>query len=151
MAAETETGWVLVAEDDQALRVLLSSLLAKDGHRVIATSDGDELVLAHAGLPEPRAGRTVLVSDLAMPNRGGLAACEEIRVQEAGVGVVLMGAFSEVDDEKRAEALDAAMLVKPFELSKLRALVRALLANPDASASALFAKLQKVPGDAAVP
>ncbi len=141
MAEATETSWVLVAEDDQALRVLLSSLLSKDGHHVIATSDGDELVLAHAGLPEGRTGRTVVVSDLAMPNRGGLAACEEIRAQEAGVGVVLMGAFSEVDDEERAHALCAAMLVKPFELSRLRALVRALVANPSATASSLFSRL----------
>jgi DNA-binding response OmpR family regulator len=137
----TESSWVLLAEDDMALRVLLSSLLSKDGHQVIATSDGDELVLAHAGLPTDRRGRTVLVSDLAMPNRGGLEACEEIRAQEAGVAVVLMGAFSEVDDEERAHALDAAMLVKPFELSRLRALVRALVADPSLTASAVFAHL----------
>jgi len=141
MAGETETGWVLLAEDDQALRTLLSSLLRKDGHRVIATADGDELVLAHAGLPRGRAGRTVVVSDLAMPNRGGLAACEEIRTREAQAAVVLMGAFSEVDDEERARALRAAMLVKPFELSRLRALVRALLSDPSATASAVFAQL----------
>jgi DNA-binding response OmpR family regulator len=141
MDAETETSWVLVAEDDQALRVLLSSLLSKDGHRVIAASDGDELVLAHAGLPEGRTGRTVVVSDLAMPNRGGLEACEEIRAQEAGAAVVLMGAFSEVDDEERAHALSAAMLVKPFELSRLRALVRALVADPTVTASSVFAHL----------
>jgi DNA-binding response OmpR family regulator len=141
MAAETETGWVLLAEDDGALRTLLSSLLRKDGHRVIATADGDELVLAHAALPAGRAGRTVVVSDLAMPNRGGLAACEEIRTHEEAVAVVLMGAFSEVDDEERARALRAAMLEKPFELSRLRALVRALLLDPSASASTVFAQL----------
>ena len=141
MAAETETGWVLLAEDDHALRTLLSSLLRKDGHRVIATADGDELVLAHAGLPPGRAGRTVVVSDLAMPNKGGLSACEEIRSQQPDVAVVLMGAFSEVGDEERAVALRAAMLVKPFELSRLRALVRALVANPSATASAAFAQL----------
>jgi DNA-binding response OmpR family regulator len=141
MAGEPETNVVLLAEDDLALRTLLSSLLRKDGHRVIATSNGDELVLAHAGLPEGRTGRTVVVSDLAMPNRGGLAACEEIRSHEAGVGVVLMGAFSEVDDEERARALRAAMLVKPFELSRLRALVRGLIADPKATASAVFALL----------
>ena len=141
MAAETETGWVLLAEDDHALRTLLSSLLSKDGHRVIATADGDELVLAHAGLPEGRRGRTVVVSDLAMPNRGGLAACEEIRTHEAEVAVVLMGAFSEVDDEERARALRAAMLVKPFELGRLRALVRKLLLDPSATASGVFAQL----------
>jgi DNA-binding response OmpR family regulator len=140
MAAETETGWVLLAEDDQALRTLLSSLLSKDGHRVIATADGDELVLAHAGLPDGR-GRTVVVSDLAMPNRGGLAACEEIRTHEAEVAVVLMGAFSELDDEERGRALRAAMLVKPFELSRLRALVRRLVSDPSATASAVFATL----------
>jgi DNA-binding response OmpR family regulator len=52
-----------------------------------------------------------------------------------------MGAFSEVDDEERAEALNAAILVKPFELSRLRALVRGLVADPKATASALFARL----------
>ncbi len=141
MGTAMHTGWVLLAEDDQALRILLSSLLSKDGHRVIATSNGDELVLAHAGLPRERAGRTVVVSDLAMPNRGGLAACEEIRTQEPGAAVVLMGAFSEKDDEERARALRAAMLVKPFELSRLRALVRQLLADPEATASSVFARI----------
>ncbi len=141
MGNATNTGRVLLAEDDQALRTLLSSLLEKDGHHVIVARDGDELVLAHASLPADRQGRTVVVSDLAMPNRGGLEACEEIRSQEAGVAVVLMGAFSEVDDEERARALNAAMLVKPFELSRLRALVRGLLDDPTATASSVFARL----------
>ncbi|HXX32003.1 MAG TPA: response regulator [Myxococcaceae bacterium] len=132
---------MLLAEDDQALRVLLSSLLRKDGHRVVETSDGDQLVLAHAGLPAGRRGRTVVVSDLAMPNQGGLEACEEIRAQDQSVGLVLMGAFSEVDDEERARALKAAMLVKPFELSRLRRLVRELMADPSASASAVLARI----------
>jgi CheY-like chemotaxis protein len=141
MVAAKEEGWVLLAEDDQALRVLLSSLLRKDGHRVVETSDGDQLVLAHAGLPAGRRGRTVVVSDLAMPNQGGLEACEEIRAQDQSVGLVLMGAFSEVDDEERARALKAAMLVKPFELSRLRRLVRELMADPSASASAVLARI----------
>ncbi len=141
MGPATNTGWVLLAEDDQALRTLLSSLLEKDGHHVIVARDGDELVLAHASLPQDRQGRTVVVSDLAMPNRGGLEACEEILSNEAGAAVVLMGAFSEVDDEVRARALRAAMLVKPFELSRLRALVRALLDDPSTTASAVFAQL----------
>jgi DNA-binding response OmpR family regulator len=141
MQTATTTGRVLLAEDDQALRLLLSSLLEKDGHHVIVARDGDELVLAHASLPEGHQGRTVVVSDLAMPNRGGLEACEEIVAQEAGVAVVLMGAFSEVDDEERARALHAAMLVKPFELSRLRALVRALLDEPSATASGVLSRL----------
>ena len=132
---------MLLAEDDQALRTLLSALLSKDGHHVIAASDGDELVDAHAQLPRDRQSRTVVVSDLAMPNRGGLAACEEIRSREAGVAVVLMGAFSEVADEERARALRAAMFVKPFELSRLRALVRELMDDPSATASSVFARL----------
>ncbi len=141
MGSTTATGWVLLAEDDQALRILLSSLLLKDGHRVIAAEDGEKLVLAHASLPSERTGRTVVVSDLAMPNRGGLSACEEIRTRDAGAAVVLMGAFSEVQDEERARALRAAMLVKPFELSRLRALVRGLFADSSASASAVLAQL----------
>lgn len=141
MGSATNTGWVLLAEDDQALRILLSSLLKKDGHQVLVASDGNELLLAHASLPKDRQGRTVVVSDLAMPNRGGLEACEAIRAEEAGAAVVLMGAFSEVDDEERAHALRAAMLEKPFELARLRTLVRTLLEDPDATASGVFARL----------
>jgi len=141
MARAEADGWVLLAEDDQALRVLLSSLLRNDGHRVVETSDGDELVLAHAGLPPDRKGRTVIVSDLAMPNQGGLEACEEIQALDSSVGMVLMGAFSEDDDEDRARALKAAILVKPFELSRLRRLVRELMADPSATASTVLARI----------
>jgi len=132
---------VLLAEDDRALRVLLSSLLLKDGHHVISAADGEELVLAHARLPEGRLGRVVVVSDLAMPKQGGLSACEEICRKDAQAAVVLMGAFSEAEDESRARALGAAILVKPFELSRLRELVRKLLQNPELKASAAAERL----------
>ena len=46
-------------------------------------------------------------------------------------------AFLEPKDVPRAEALGAAFLTKPFELARMRALVRALVAAPDARASDL--------------
>jgi DNA-binding NtrC family response regulator len=62
---------------------------------------------------------------------------EEIQRREPNLGVILMGAFLEPKDVPRAEALGAAFLTKPFELARMRALVRALVAAPDARASDL--------------
>jgi CheY-like chemotaxis protein len=129
--------WVLLAEDDGALRFLLASVLRKDGHRVLEVPDGEQLVVAHAALPPGRSGRTVVLSDLSMPVRSGLEAVEEIQRREPGLGVILMGAFLEPRDVPRAEALGAAFLTKPFELARMRALVRALVAAPTARASDL--------------
>ncbi len=53
------------------------------------------------------------------------------------LGIILMGAFLEPADVPRAAALGAAFLTKPFELARMRALVRALVATPSARAADL--------------
>src|SRR5262245_36375936 len=73
-----------------------------------------------------------------MPVRSGLEAVEEIQRREPGLAVILMGAFLEPADVPRAEALGAAFLTKPFELARMRALVRALVATPTARAADLM-------------
>ena len=132
--AENDERWVLLAEDDGALRFLLASVLRKDGHRVLEVPDGEQLVVAHAALPPGRSGRTVVLSDLSMPVRSGLEAVEELQRREPGLGIILMGAFLEPGDAPRAAALGAAFLTKPFELARMRALVRALAETPGARA-----------------
>jgi DNA-binding NtrC family response regulator len=132
-------GWVLLAEDDAALRFLLGSVLRRDGHRVLEVPDGEQLVLAHAALPPRREGRTVVLSDLSMPVRNGLSAVEEILGREPGLGIILMGAFLEPDDAPRASALGAAFLTKPFELAAMRELVRRLMDSPGTTARELLA------------
>jgi DNA-binding response OmpR family regulator len=123
-------GWVLIAEDDAALRFLLASVLRKDGHRVLEAPDGQALVLAHAALPPGRPGRTIVLSDLSMPVRSGLSAVEELQGREPSLGIILMGAFLEPEDAVRARALGAAFLTKPFELATMRSLVRRLMDSP---------------------
>lgn len=126
--------WVLLAEDDGALRFLLASVLRKDGHRVLEVPDGEQLVVAHAALPPGRGGRTVVLSDLSMPVRSGLEAVEEVRRRDPQVGIILMGAFLEPTDAPRAAALGAAFLTKPFELARMRHLVKQLVERPEARA-----------------
>ena len=79
----------------------------------------------------------MVLSDMSMPFRSGLEAVEELHRREPGLGVILMGAFLEPADVPRAAALGAAFLTKPFELARMRALVRALVATPDARAADL--------------
>jgi CheY-like chemotaxis protein len=142
VGSEPVEGWVLLAEDDGALRFLLASVLRKDGHRVLEVPDGEQLVRAHAALPPGLRGRTVVLSDLSMPVRSGLDAVEELKQREPGAGILLMGAFLEPADAPRARALGAAFLTKPFELGLMRSLVRRLMDTPGAQAADLKSDVQ---------
>jgi len=62
---------------------------------------------------------------------------EEIQRREPGLGVILMGAFLEPKDVPRAQALGAAFLTKPFELTAMRELVRRLMETPGRTAREL--------------
>src|SRR5262249_57733800 len=65
--------WVLLAEDDGALRFLLASVLRKDGHRVLEVPDGEQLVVARAALRPGRTARTQGLSDRLTPRPSGVA------------------------------------------------------------------------------
>ena len=121
---------VLVAEDDDDLRLLLCDELRLEGLDAVGCASGREALRQHewihavAGDPW---SLDVVVTDLRLGEIDGLALLR--RVAEAGVDlpVVLISAFADVKARVRAAALGAAaFLDKPVAMETLRALVHQL-------------------------
>ncbi len=110
---------VLVAEDTDENRELVSELLKKRGHSVVAVSDGrqalDELGKNHYD---------VVLMDEQMPRMDGLEATRAIRQKEKSTGkhqlvVALTGNVTEEDKQQRIEAGMDGFVPKPFEMHAL--------------------------------
>jgi DNA-binding NtrC family response regulator len=123
---------VLVAEDDDELRSLLVSQLRESQCRVIPCSDGRELmhrIEAHRQYGMPL-GIDLLVSDVRMPGVTGLELLELLNSSRAGIPVILISAFADVDTRARAAARGvAAFFSKPFDVDRLVSAVAALLST----------------------
>ncbi|MGQ0574208.1 MAG: response regulator transcription factor [Pseudonocardia sp.] len=121
---------VLVADDDERVRTVVSWQLEADGFAVEHAADGRDALDRIAGnRPD------LVVLDLSMPGLGGLDVLRRVRQDEArGAGgpvplpvIVLSGRSGETD---RIVGLDLGAddyLVKPFSPGELAARVRSLL------------------------
>jgi DNA-binding response OmpR family regulator len=121
---------ILLAEDDEEMRTLLSQSLRDAGYEVDALADGLELMeqLASCVAWGNRPAVDLIISDVRMPWVDGL---EVLRAIGRCVGyprVILITAFG--DDELHAEALRlgaAAIMDKPFDIEELLARVREIV------------------------
>ncbi len=116
---------ILVIDDEPAMVGAVAALVGSEGHRVSAAYDGDE------GLRRYDADRPDLVIlDLAMPGRDGLAVCQAIRERSSTPIIVLSG---EGQEQAKVEALDAGAddyVTKPFGKAELLARIRAVTRRP---------------------
>ena len=115
---------VLVVDDVRDSVDSLAALLRMDGNVVETAADGLEAVRkAEAFKPD------LILLDLGLPHLNGFEACELIRRQPWGRGIVIVALTGWGQDEDRRRTLDAgfdAHLVKPVHADALRA----LLASP---------------------
>lgn len=114
---------VLVADDDEAIRIALERALRLEGFAVEVAEDGRralELVDEHR--PE------VIVLDVVMPHLSGVRVVSRLRERGIDTPVCILSARDETED--RVAGLEAGAddyVVKPFELEELVARLRALL------------------------
>jgi two-component system response regulator (stage 0 sporulation protein F) len=127
---------VFLAEDDLDMRDMIAAALRRDGHFVLEARDGPSLLLelGHAywgDLPDPTP--TVIVSDLRMPGRDGLAVLRGLRLHAWCPPFILITAFGDESTHEEAARLGAqAVFDKPFDLDLLRAaVIRLAGATPD--------------------
>lgn len=113
---------LLLAEDDAMVGAALQKGLQQEGHSVDWVRDG---VAADAAL---RSGtHELLILDLGLPRRDGLAVLTELRARATPLPVIIITARDRVDDRVRGLDLGADdYLVKPFDLDELAARIRAV-------------------------
>jgi DNA-binding response OmpR family regulator len=125
---------VLLAEDDDDVRMLAELVLRREGFEVTAVSDG-EAALAAAAEQTPAAA----VLDVSMPRMDGLETARRLREGEATrhIPIMLLTArVTEADRERGREAGVDAQLDKPFSPAVLARRVRALLDGADVGSRA---------------
>jgi DNA-binding response OmpR family regulator len=119
------TPTILVADDEEDVRELVTYRLTRSGYDVIGAQDGQEAFeLASERTPD------LMVLDVMMPRLDGYELTRRLRAQESlrSVPVILLTARSQENDVSRGFEVGADdYLKKPFNPDELVARVRAVL------------------------
>jgi DNA-binding NtrC family response regulator len=124
---------VLLAEDDTAMRELMTRTLRRHGFDVIEARNGYETLerLAHGLIHEPQIWFDLVISDVRMPGYDGLNILASIKQLPNYVPVILITAFGTSATHAAAVRLGAfALLDKPFDLDDLMTAVRLATSPP---------------------
>ena len=117
---------ILVADDDRAIRTVLSQALARDGHNVRATGTAAQLWQ----WVEDGQGDLV-ITDVVMPDGSGLDLLPRIRKQRPGLRIIVMSAQNTLLTAVKATERGAFdYLPKPFDLRELISLVNRAISTP---------------------
>jgi two-component system response regulator GlrR len=102
---------ILLVDDDPDLLRLLSMRLAAAGYRVTAVGSAEE-ALVKIALERPQ----LVVSDVQLPGKDGLALFDAIRAQHPSLPVILLTAHGTIPDAVAATARGVyTYLTKPFD------------------------------------
>ncbi|MEC6747727.1 response regulator transcription factor [Marinilactibacillus sp. XAAS-LB27] len=113
---------ILIVEDDQAVRKLISTTVELEGYQYRTAETGREgLIELVSKQPD------ILILDLGLPDMDGVSIVETVRGW-SNLPIIIVSARSE--DQDKIRALDAGAddyLTKPFSVEELLARLRALL------------------------
>ncbi|MEP6504966.1 MAG: sigma 54-interacting transcriptional regulator, partial [Betaproteobacteria bacterium] len=123
---------ILVVDDDPDLLRLLSMRLSGAGYRVTATASAEE-ALVKIAMERPQ----LVLSDVQLPGKDGLALFDAIRVQHPSLPVILLTAHGTIPDAVEATSRGVfTYLTKPFDGKALLDIIANALAMEGASDTA---------------
>jgi len=119
---------ILIAEDEEPLRMLTARALTDSGHDVVTAVDGADAL----DIVTREGGRfDLLLTDIRMPLMDGIALALSVARDHPKIIILLMTAYA--DQRERATNLDALIhdvVLKPFTLAEIKAAVADALATP---------------------
>lgn len=114
-ALQSDVPRILVVDDEKVIREILSDFLSVEGYMVRAVEDG---ALALKELE--RRSYNLVISDLKMPNMGGLELIEKITQLQIPVLTVIMTGFGTVETAIEAMKKGAYdYILKPFKVEEV--------------------------------
>lgn len=119
---------ILVAEDEDPVRTVMTDMLRKQGYNVLAAPGGYEALDMAAEL----GGKLdLLVTDIVMPRMGGRELAETLRRQRPGLKVLFVSGYTEGAIAQSEDlAPGTAFLHKPFTPEDLARKIRELIDAP---------------------
>jgi two-component system cell cycle response regulator CpdR len=112
---------ILIADDEESMRMLVARAIAMDGHTTITAQDGAEALEI---LAREDGAFDLLLSDIQMPIMDGIALALSAARDFPQVTILLMTGFA--DQRERASNLNAIahdVITKPFSVAEIRAAV----------------------------
>jgi len=113
---------LLIVEDDEALRKMLTAHLNADGFQIIQARDGSEAV---ALWKEKRPDLVIL--DIMLPGKSGFEVLREIRSHDSTPVIMLTARVEEIDKLLGLEMGADDYITKPFSPRELSARIKAVL------------------------
>lgn len=116
---------ILVVEDEEPIRHLVSAMLKRDGYKVIDASNPAE---ALSKIQKGNVSVELLLTDLAMPGKGGVEFAAELLQTRPGMKIIFVSGSEELEKTRlNAGAPRGQYLAKPYSIGDLRqAVTRAL-------------------------
>jgi DNA-binding NtrC family response regulator len=115
---------LLIIDDNEEILSSLKTILSKRGFDVVSASNGlDALKLYEAAYE----GFDLVITDLVMPNIGGVALISIFKKKTPGLPVIAITGYGEQPEALAREAQADRVLEKPFKLEDLEELVKKLL------------------------
>lgn len=115
---------ILIVEDEEALRELITYNLHRGGYRTSQAGNGESAIsMALEVLPH------LVLLDLMLPGLGGLEVCRELRArpETADIAIVILSALGEEQDIVAGLEIGADdYMTKPFSPGELLARIRAV-------------------------
>jgi two-component system cell cycle sensor histidine kinase/response regulator CckA len=109
---------ILIVEDETPIRELIAATLKKDGYRVIDASTPAE---ALAKIREENVSVELLLTDLAMPGKGGVEFAVELLRTRPGMKIIFASGSEELENTRLSErAPRGEYLAKPYSIADLR-------------------------------
>lgn len=118
---------ILIADDEESMRVLVARAVAMDGHEIVTAQDGAEALEI---LTDQDGAFDLLLTDIKMPVMDGIALALAAARDFPEVIILLMTGFA--DQRERASGLNAIVhdvVTKPFSVADIRTAVADALAS----------------------
>jgi CheY-like chemotaxis protein len=118
---------VLIADDEESMRLLVARAIAMDGHDIVTAEDGAEaldILTSEGGMFD------LLLTDIKMPIMDGIALALAAARDFPNLIILLMTGYA--DQRERASGLDAIVhdvVTKPFAVADIRTAVADALAS----------------------
>jgi CheY-like chemotaxis protein len=112
---------ILIADDEESMRMLVARAIAMDGHSIVTAQDGAEALEI---LTRENGRFDLLLSDIQMPVMDGIALALAAARDFPQVTILLMTGFA--DQRERASNLNAIahdVISKPFSVAQIRTAV----------------------------
>jgi two-component system, cell cycle sensor histidine kinase and response regulator CckA len=119
---------ILLVEDEAAVRVIVRTVLQRQGYRVLEASTPQEacdLFDAHAGEID------LMVTDVVMPQMNGPALAQRLVSVRPELRVLFISGYADVATPFDSDNPNVSFLSKPFQASALNERVREMLGRPE--------------------